>query len=120
MAGVLANALGLVYEMNLVGRQKQQNEDIEEWATSAEQTASKQGKFGLKWRADAIEERTEVGITSALGFVVEAKFPELEVVVEFDQSVRGEGRDHGDDAKNDAGFLWLQAMMRTVVPPEAS
>lgn len=34
-----------------------------------------------------------------IGLVVEAKFPELEVVVEFDQSVRGEGRDHGDDAK---------------------
>lgn len=33
-----------------------------------------------------------------IGLVVEAKFPDLEVV-EFDQSVRGEGRDHGDDAK---------------------
>jgi hypothetical protein len=61
------------------------------------QTASKQGKFGLKWRADAIEERRGRD-HERIGLVVEAKFPELEVV-EFDQSVRGEGRDHGDDAK---------------------
>lgn len=55
---------------------------------SAEQTARKQGKFGLKWRADAIEERRGRD-HERIGLVVEAKFPELEVV-EFDQSVRGE------------------------------
>lgn len=47
-----------------------------------------------------------------IGLVVEAKFPELEVVVEFDQSVRGEGRDHGDDAKKKMISL-VQAMMRS-------